>query len=351
MRAFLYHVHGLGSIDFSDLNPVDLPQVQQEAAERDYTVLPTVYMRRENLARVVEVVREYGRLAAAGAVPNIAGFAIEGPLLGPQGGIPRAGRWYPTGEEWSTIASLGPLGLRYIVMAPDAMDLTDTLDEGMVFADLLIRFYDNGLRVALGHFHRNDPERSAGRLRNVLQFLHSRYPSSPYLVLTDHLYNDMPRNFTHCWRTPQERAARSAELDRVLTPDWNKVNLAELLGPVPAAMLQAARDDLLFPCLNFDGYHVDLDYCQRTLEFLGADRVIAITDHTEVDTMALEPLHRSAHHPLWLRDDGAVAAGSSGFGQQREHILGLGNDESVVTRLFVTNPRAAISYRVPLAVA
>jgi hypothetical protein len=342
----MYHFHGLADIDFSDIGPADLPSVQHHAQVLDYAVLPTVYLRRENLSRLVAVIGEYNRLAATGLLPNVAGFAVEGPLLGPQGGIPRAGRWYPTGAEWRTLAALGPLGLRYVVMAPDAMDLDERIDEGMTFRDLLSHFYDNGLRLAVGHFHRDNPERSAARLRSVLEFLHSRYPSSPYLVLTDHLYNDMPRAFVHSWRIPESRAGRAMEIDRILTPDWEKADLSELLGPVPAVMLQAARDDLLFPCINFDGHHVDLEYCQRTLEYLGADRLIALTDHTEVATMALEPLHRCGDHPLWLRDDGAVAAGSSGFNLQRENILSLGNDDSVVTKLFVTNPLEAVSYRV-----
>ncbi|MGH3430545.1 MAG: hypothetical protein ACRDQZ_23765, partial [Mycobacteriales bacterium] len=336
--------HGLGHLDFSDLNPADLLVLQKTAEARGYATLPTVYLRRENLMRLVGVMKEFDRLTQAGAVPNIAGFAIEGPLLGPQGGIPQAGRWHPTTEEWATIASLGPLGLRYIVMAPDAMALDERIDNGPTFAELLVSFYDRGLRVAVGHFHRDNPERSAQRLRGVLDFLHSRYESSPYLVLTDHLYNDMPRRFIHAWRTPQSRINRAVELKRVLSPDWREVDLVGLVGPVPATLLQMTHDGLLFPCLNFDGHHVDLEICRRTVEYLGVNKLIALTDHTEVGTMAQEPLRRSEHNPLWLREDGAVAAGGSGFDQQRENILSLGFGEEVVTKLFTTNPVAAINY-------
>ena len=349
MQAFLYHFHGIDEFDFSSISPGDLPLIQKAAESRGYGILPTVYLRRENLSRLAEVLKEYHRLNQADAVPNIAGFAIEGPLLGPQGGIPRAGRWYPSPEEWATIASLGPLGLRYIVMAPDAMALDERIDGGPTFADLLVSFYDHGLRIAVGHYHRDAPERSADRLRGVLDFLHGRYESSPYLVLTDHLYNDTPRAFQHAWRTPAEREHRDEQLGRVLAPDWREADLTELLGPVPAAMLRAAEDALLFPCINFDGYHVDLEICRRTVEYLGPDRLIALTDHTDVATMAQEPLSRSEHSPLWLRDDGAVAAGSSGYEQQRRNILSLGFDEDAVQRMFVTNPVAAISHRVGTA--
>lgn len=349
MKAFLYHFHGIDGFDFSDLSPGDLPAVQEAAAGRGYGILPTVYLRRENLPRLVGVMKEYDRLIQDDAVPNIAGFAIEGPLLGPQGGIPRTGRWYPTAREWADIAALGPLGLRYIVMAPDAMALDERIDGGPTFAELLVSFYSQGLRIAVGHYHRDAPERSARRLREVLDFLHSRYESSPYLVLTDHLYNDTPRNFVHAWRTPQDRARRDEELRRALEPDWNETDLRQLLGPVPAQMLSAARQSLLFPCLNFDGYHVDLEICRRTVDYLGVERLVALTDHTEVATMAQEPLTRNDDNTLWLRDDGAVAAGSSGYEQQRRNMLSIGLDEAAVQRLFMTNPVAALGYRIPAA--
>lgn len=348
MKAFLYHFHGIDQFDFSDLSPGDLIAVQEAAASRGYGILPTVYLRRENLPRMIEVMKEYSRLAGADAVPNVAGFAIEGPLLGPQGGIPRAGRWYPSAQEWEDIAALGPLGLRYIVMAPDAMALDERIDGGPSFAELLTTFYEQELRIAIGHFHRDAPERSARRLREVLEFLHGRYDSSPFLVLTDHLYNDTPRNFVHSWRTPAARARRDTELRSALEPDWEETDLQALLGPVPAEMLNAARQSLLFPCINFDGYHVDLEICRRTVDYLGVERLIALTDHTEVATMAHEPLTRSDHNPLWLRDDGAVAAGSSGYELQRQNILSIGLDETAVRHLFVTNPVAAVSHRVQI---
>src|SRR5215475_10457917 len=316
MTAFLYHFHGLGGIDFSALDPKALPAMQNLAAAQDLEILPTVYLRREALPDLATTVQEYGRLREEGALPNIAGFAVEGPLLGPQGGIPRAGKWYPSVAEWTTLAQLGEYGLKYIVMAPDAMELDDEIEPGFCFADLLVSFYERGLRVALGHFHRDNPERSARRMRDVIAFLHTRYESSPYLILTDHLYNDMPRNFTHAWRKAQQQARRDTEIAPLLAADWEKSDLYTLLGPVPATMLDAARDGLLMPCINFDGYHVDLALVRKTYDYLGQDRLIVLTDHTEVAEMAREKLIRDGHSGLWLRDDGAVAAGSTGYRQQ-----------------------------------
>lgn len=341
MKAFLYHVHGLGPFDFSSLRPEDLPPIQKIAAERDMEVLPTIFLSRNALPALTDVHKAYDELREAGEVPNIAGFAVEGPLLGPMGGIPREGKWIPTVQEWESLVDLGRLGLRYIVMAPDAMELHEEIAPGFRFGDLLLRFYDNGVKIALGHFHHSDPQRSARLTREVIEFLHERYESSPYLVLTDHLFNDMPRNFTHTWRTDEEMLRRQAELTPFLEHDWETSDLVELLGPVPAELLAATREGLITPCLNFDGKHVDLEVCRLTVDYLGADRLIALTDHIEVDQMANEKLTK-ATNGLWMRNDGVVAAGSTGYERQREHMESIGIAGDAVTNLFDTVPRAAI---------
>lgn len=346
MTAFLYHFHGIGNVDFSRLDPQDLSRVQALAAERDLELLPTVYLRKEALPRLIETVTTYGAMRAGGELPNIAGFAVEGPLLGPQGGIPRAGKWFPSAAEWRSLASLGPHGLKYIVMAPDAIALDDLIEDGFSFRDLLCEFYARGVRVALGHFHRDAPERSAARLGEVVDFLHDNYESSPFLVLTDHLYNDMPRQFTHAWRDPDNASGRDAEIARLTSPDWETCDLVDLLGPVPAALLREARRGRIMPCINFDGFHVDLDICKKTFKYLGADRLIALTDHTEVGEMAGEILDKDAVSGLWLRDDGAVAAGSSGYEVQSENMRRLGIEAGAIEMLFLDNPRAAVAYEV-----
>jgi hypothetical protein len=350
VTVLLYHFHGLGPYDFSTMETDDLLPLQDLAVERDAEILPTIYLRRERLPQLVDLIHTYGRLRDRGVVPNIAGFAVEGPLLGPDGGIPPAGRWYPTFQEWSRLAELGRAGLRYVVMAPDAMELTDEIAPGVTFADLVLTFYRHGVRVALGHFHRDDPLRSARRVEDLLRFLHTRYQSSRYLVLTDHLYNDMPRAFTHAWRTPEQRERRDAEVQALLDSDWSRENLATLLGPVPAAMLNAALDDLLMPCINFDGSHVDLDVSVRTADLLGDDRLIVLTDHTEVSGMAGEELVRDQISGLRLRHDGAVAAGSSGPEAQWANMARAGMPAERIHKLFYANPHQALDYQpAPLA--
>lgn len=115
------------------------------------------------------------------------------------------------------------------------------------------------------------------------------------------------------------------------------------LGPVPACLLSAARQDLLTPCLNFDGYHVDLEYCRRTVEFLGSDRLIAMTDHTERDLLAEENLRRD-EGVVWLRSDGRVAAGSVGYEWHRNRMIKIDLTTEDIDRMFLSTPRAAAMF-------
>ena len=343
MRPFLYHVHGVGQFDFSNLDPGDLPAVEALAQERGQDLVPTVFLVRDNLPSLVDLLKHYDELRRAGRLPHLAGFAVEGPLLGPEGGVPREGKWVPTWREWVALAELGELGLKYIVMAPDSLALDERVDGGHTFAELLELFYDHGTRMALGHFHHDDPTRSARRTREVVAHLHATYEPSPYLVLTDHLYNDMPRTFTHAWRTPDERARRDAEVTEFLRSPWTPETVEDLLGPVPAVLLETTRDGLVTPCLNFDGLHVDIEVCRRTVEYLGAERLVALTDHIEVSAMASEKLWLDPTG-LWRRQDGVVAAGSTDFEQQRANMRAVGLPEDAVEAVFDTVPRAVMAF-------
>lgn len=343
MRPLMFHVHGIGPFDFSSLEPDDLPNVNSLAASQGLEIVPTVFLVRNRLPEFVKLLRRFHELSAAGELPQILGFAVEGPLLGPLGGVPDAGKWKPTKREWLALAELGEIGLRYIVMAPDGAALEDKVDGDIEFAELLEQFYDHGSRVALGHFHHGDPALSASRTSEVVDYLHSKYLTSPYLVLTDHLYNDMPRSFVHAWRTPEASAHRAEHLARLLVDEWSPDSLERLLGPVPAALLAATRSNLVTPCLNFDGMHVDLTVCRLTVDYVGSDRLIALTDHIEVSGMASERLWLD-DSGLWRRLDGKVAAGSTGFHGQRQNMLRLGLTEAAIADVFATVPRVAIGY-------
>ncbi|MGN6274723.1 MAG: hypothetical protein ACTHNP_02185 [Solirubrobacterales bacterium] len=338
-RPVLFHVHGIGEHDFSSLQPAELNSVQLEAQLRNLDIVPTIFLRQGWLRPCEALLKCFA--GDADRFPNILGFAIEGPLLGPSGGTPRNAAWMPSAAEWKRIASLGKMGLRYLVLAPDAMEIEDIIAPGFRLMDLIEALSENGVRIALGHFERSDPERSADRALRLIDAIQEMMGPSRFNVLTDHLYNDMPRNFVHAWRG-EAKARRDREVAAFLLTQWRPESLKELLGPVPAALLEAAREGRLLPCLNFDGHHVDLAVCKRTLEYIGAESLIAITDHTETRSMAGEELHPARDASLWYRDDEVVAAGRKDLEWQIENMRRIGLEESEIHSMTTENPHRVI---------
>lgn len=347
-RPVLFHVHGIGEHDFSSLRPEDLESVQREAEARSIDVVPTIFLRKEWLVPCETLLDFYDQ--APEQFPNILGFAIEGPLLGPSGGTPSSASWMPSVAEWKRIASLGRAGLRYLVLAPDAMETEDMIAPGFRLLDLVECLSENGVRIALGHFERSDPERSADRALRLIDAVQDTIGLSRFNVLTDHLYNDMPRNFIHAWRG-EARTRRDRELEEFLRVPWRPDDLAETLGPVPSVLLEAARDGRLLPCLNFDGFHVDLAVCKRTTEYIGAGSVIAITDHIETVSMAGEELHAAQDSPLWYRGDGVVAAGSKGMEWQIANMRRIDLAEPEIYSMTTENPHRVIELGKAVATA
>jgi N-acetylglucosamine-6-phosphate deacetylase len=347
-RPVLFHVHGIGEHDFSSMRPGDLESVQAEAASRSVDIVPTIFLRQDWLAPCEALLARYDE--ELDRFPNILGFAIEGPLLGPAGGTPRSAAWMPSVAEWQRIGGLGKRGLRYVVLAPDAMETSEAIASGFRLIDLVEVFSENGVRIALGHFERVNPERSADRALGLIDAIHERAGSSRFNVLTDHLYNDMPRDFMHAWRGEAE-VRRDSEVREFLQTPWAAGDLADLLGPVPAALLEAAREGRLLPCMNFDGHHVDLAVCRRTVEYLGAESLIAITDHTETHSMAGEDLHSPTDASLWYRDDEIVAAGRKDLAWQVENMRQIGLDEAGIHSMTTRNPHLVIELSKAMAAA
>jgi N-acetylglucosamine-6-phosphate deacetylase len=152
----------------------------------------------------------------------------------------------------------------------------------------------------------------------------------------------MPRSFTHSWRG--ERAfVREVELREFLKVPWEVDSLVALLGPVPGALLDAARDRDLLPCMNFDGAHVHLEICRRTVEYVGPNNLIAITDHIELGSMAGERLHQVEDSSLWYREDDVVAAGSLGIEAQIRNMRSIGIADADIAMLTSDNPRRALA--------
>lgn len=340
----LFHTHGLGKFDFSSLTKSDLSAIDQIASERYAYLCPTVYLKQESIEAFRDLFIAFSEMKRLEKLSRLLGFSIEGPFLGTHGGIPKGSTWHPTVEQWQEITSWFSLGLKYIVLAPDLFALTEELESGFTFANLLSLIYDSGGRVALGHFSGALPDKSAERVNEVLDYIESRYFPSPYLVLTDHLFNDMPRNFQHTFRTASTRALRDRELTRILNSPWEKSLLPSLLGSVPAALLRATRHNRLTPALNFDGGHVDLTICRRVVDYLGASRVIAMTDHTEIQMLAGEPLSKDIDTNLFYRGDGVLAASAVNHEQQLHNMVRIGIDSAAIHELFFQTPLAALNY-------
>jgi len=342
-QTVLFHTHGLGKFDFSKIAVSDLAQVDELAARRNALLCPTVYLTQANFAAFGNLMRVFAKLKYAGHLQNLLGFAIEGPILGAKGGTPTGSVWRPTGAQWRDICEWCALGLKYVVIAPDVLSLDEEVDRGFTFADLLSFIYKSGGRVALGHFGGGSAAESARRLHEVLAHIEGGYESSPYLVLTDHLFNDMPRSFQHAFRTPSARAKRQIELERHLAP-WTPSLLSTLLGLVPAALLTAAQERRLTPSLNFDGAHVDLAICRRVVDYLGEDRIIAITDHTEVESLAGEALSKDEQTGLLYRFDGVLAASSVTHEQQRRNMKAINMTESGIDLVLFETPLEALRF-------
>jgi N-acetylglucosamine-6-phosphate deacetylase len=340
----LFHTHGLASFDFSMVESHDLRAIDRIAAERQASLCATVFLQPDMLVRVRRVLTNFAEEKSKGALANLLGFAVEGPVLGPRGGTPRGSVWRPTTEQWAEVISWFRMGLKYIVISPDVVGLNEELDAGFTFAHLISQIYDAGGRIALGHFaRRDDPAESAKRIDRILAFLETRFCPSPYLVLTDHLFNDMPLRFRHAFRTEADKLERENRLAPIINTTWSSATLPDLLGEVPAMLLSAAKGGRVTPSLNFDGSHVDLDVCRSVVDYLGAQRLIAITDHTDVFEMAGERL--SAVDDLLYRSDGILSASRMGHEQQRANMIKIGLSQQEIRHLFCDVPLAALQFR------
>jgi hypothetical protein len=318
----LIHTHGIRDIDYSAMGVGDLPRIEQFAREDGLLVVPGVFLARDYIPGFRDVVRHFAENREA--YPHVLGFSVEGPLLGRLGGVPPRGIWSPTAQEWDQIAELGQHGLKYIVIGPDGGDLDDFLEPGVTFRDVIDRFYGAGVRLALGHFRHDQPRVSAERTQAVIDYVQLRYGPGADVILTDHLFNDMPRNFRHVWRTEKERRTRERELGEFLRTPWTEENLDTVLGEVPACIIKAAMADQVMPFLNFDGDHVDLTICARTLAHMGPQRLIGITDDTELPLLAGEDLSHREGNGLWYRSDGIVAAGTGHIRRQYRNLEAIG---------------------------
>lgn len=343
------HCHGIAHLDFSALDRFDLRALEAVAAAEAIVCVPTIFLVRAQLDRFVGLTHEYDALSRAGELPHVAGLALEGPLLASSGGTPARAAWLPTAAEWTRLASCGARGLRYVVVSPDFASRYSPLRPRSAFTlnwavETLI---DHGVAPALGHFTRGNPKMSTERVEEILSINEGR--GRPVTVLTDHLFNDMPLAFRHAWRGRRGRREREAAIAEFLQQQWDAKDLDSTIGIVPATLIRAAARGELVLCLNFDGEHVDPVFCRRTVELAGAEAIIAMTDRTDVDQLAGEPLHKLEASSLWYRDTDVVAAGSTSVAQQAANMRALGLGEDVIRQLTVTNPRRVLHLQVAAA--
>lgn len=322
-----FHSHGSGSFDWAESHEAQLGDIEKRLAKEKVFAVLTFFVPRGKLTAFEELCRAYGRMRKRGELARMVGMAAEGPLLASAGGTPGSGSWLPTKAEWQRLAALGEHGFCYVVLSPD-FDLSSSTgsqypkDMSWIVDALLTQ----GVRPALGHFLKSDPERSAACTRRVFERVEQLGLG---VALTDHLYNDMPLNFKHAWRTRKERERRPRDLAAAALERWRPENLENALGVVPATIIRAAWNGLAKICLNFDGAHVDSSICKRTVELVGSRNLLLMTDRIQDGTLAGEQLTPSRENSLLYQKDGIVAGGTCSAWRQVENMraMNLGADE------------------------
>ena len=328
------HCHGLGEVDFSDLGAFDLDSLEAACVAEGVQVVATLYLHRDSLDAFEAMMACYAARRADGELQHIAGMALEGPLLASHGGTPAATVWLPGPREWERIAALGPKGLLYTVMSPDAFFAGSGLAAGIGpstphFEDFVPLLAGSGVRPALGHFTREDPAASADMVEQVVDLAWSGGWDGPGVpVVTDHLFNDMPLTIRHAFRTRRARASRDETIAGYRLPEWTLDRIAEIAGPVPGAIVRNAAAGLA-ACINFDGEHVDLDIAKRAIEVMGTDNTMIMTDRCDSARLGGQHLHHEQENTLWYQHDGVVAAGSQPLSRQvgNARDMGFGDDE------------------------
>ncbi|MFJ6016550.1 hypothetical protein [Streptomyces sp. NPDC092952] len=316
MRPVEVHCHGFGDVDFSDFTRVDLDRLDMWCAGEGVLALPTMYLHRDRLGEFEDFMRRYAAKRADGLLTHIPGVALEGPLLSHRGGTPQSTVWAPSRGEWERLASLGDHGLVYTVVSPDAYSPESVLQDDphlreSDFEWIVPTLLAHGVRPALGHFTRDDPARSAATVDAIVETAHrSEWNGTGVRVTTDHLFNDMPLNIRHAFRTDRARAQRDEVIASYDLPNWTLDNIAEMAGPVPGAIIKQAVDGRISACINFDGEHVDLALATRAVQLMGPRNAMIMTDRCDSARLGGRSLHHTGDNALWYEENGVVAAGS-----------------------------------------
>lgn len=340
-----FHCHGVGPFDFTEVSKLDLQLIEDVLASRQQQSVLTLYLPKSSFQSFLDLMNDFEHGKRQGKYPHIVGFGLEGPLLASHGGTPEMGVWSPSKEHWKALSECGKKGLVYVIFSPDAhlKDSNFFYEKKMPSVTWIAEaLLEGGVFPASGHFVKSDPKESASRLQLIFDAVKS-WGHGP--TITDHLYNDMPHNFKHAWRTPAEKNRRAVEISSLNLANWNLSNMEKILGFIPATMIRNARKGLVKICQNFDGEHVDLEIVKKTVELVGSENLLLMTDSIESKRLAGRNLSVHKSSGLLYQQDGVVAAGSRRINFQIEnmHKIGLSND--VIDRITLQNPQQILVAR------
>ncbi|NNM60197.1 MAG: hypothetical protein HKM04_10350 [Legionellales bacterium] len=337
-KSIDFHCHGVGHFDFTDIAALNLAEIESILAIRNQQTVLTLYLPKFNFDSFLLLMETVYLGKQAGKYPHIAGLSLEGPLLASHGGTPETGVWMPSKAHWKELARCGKQGLIYIVISPDAYlpggnFIPDSSAPSLTW--ITETLLEGGVLPAPGHFIKSNPQGSALQLQNLFNIVEAWGHGA---TITDHLFNDMPRNFKHAWRTPEEQLRRDKEIKEINIDSWTLDLLDQQLGEVPATIIKNAHKGLVKVCQNFDGEHVDLTIVKKTVELLGAENMLMMTDSIESKRLAGRSLHMRSDSTLLYQEQGVVAAGSQGVERQLSNMVAMNLSDEQIDRITYRTP-------------
>ena len=93
------HMHGIDTYDFSEFNKGDLPEINEIALAKHLFIVITGFLEKSKLKQFQEYMTCFIKHKEKGALRNILGIALEGPLLSSTGGTPTPTTWLPNKKE------------------------------------------------------------------------------------------------------------------------------------------------------------------------------------------------------------------------------------------------------------
>ncbi|MGJ3495225.1 N-acetylglucosamine-6-phosphate deacetylase [Piscirickettsia salmonis] len=331
-----FHCHGVGRFDFTEIASINLDEIESILASRGSKSVLTLYLPKENFSAFLRLMDKFDSGRLVNKYPHILGIAIEGPLLSSHGGTPHRGVWIPSKSHWSEIAECGKKGLLYVILSPD-FDLNSG-KQNVEYPDKITwiaeKLLEYGVMPTPGHFRKDCERHSAKMLQRVFNVVHE----AGFQTVTDHLFNDMPRNFKHAWRTENEKQLRQHELLDLNLDEWSLENIEERMGLIPATIIRNAKKGIVKIAQNFDGEHVDLAVVKKTIEIVGHENIIMMTDSIESRRLAGYDLTCKKGSNLLYQEEGIVAAGGLGVRQQIENMITIGLSKQQIMSIIHKTP-------------